>query len=304
MSVLVTGARGALGSQVTRLLTERGTTVYGTQRPGSGTRGAPDMRWLDCDLSKADEVRAAVATSKPSSVVHAAGLGGTHDLARLIEANVIALSHLLSALADTELDRMVVVGSGAEYAAPDGETPIREDHPLAPTNPYGLSKLFQFELSRMAVRAGTPLVYARPFNMIGPGVSDATAVGDITRRLARTLESGGDTLEVGDLDRSRDYVDVRDAAAACVTLLERGEAGGVYNVCSGVSTLLKDVVDRLLAIGGNKVATRQVEHHPSISFQVGDGSRLRALGWAPAYDLDTSLRDGLESELRVIENSG
>jgi GDP-4-dehydro-6-deoxy-D-mannose reductase len=274
--VLVTGAGGQLGGHAARLLARGGKEVYGTvRRPATGTGEADRIHWLTCDFTKPDEVRAAVAASKPSLVLHTVGLGGTADTRSLLEANVTALSHLIDALEGVPLRSLLVIGSSAEY-------------------PYGLSKLAQFELAQEASTAGLPIAYARPFNLIGPGVSCTTAVGDISKRLAEGMKKGGDqVLEVGDLDRWRDYLDVRDAAAACVLLLERAAPGDVFNICSGVPVLLSDVVDKLLALAGGHVLLRNVERGPSQSYVVGDPSKLRGLGWSPKYELDTSLRDGL-----------
>ena len=299
--MLVTGARGALGGHTAKLLASAGAEVFATER----TRGEDiaGVRWLACDLQSPDQVRAAVDEARPTAVVHVAGYAAAADLGALIAANVIPLANLLEALRGSDLDRLVVVGSAAEYAPASGREAIAEDHPLGPVNAYGLSKVFQFELSRLAVRAGTPLVYARPFNLIGPDTSAATAVGDITRRLAAVIEEGGDVLDVGDLAKWRDYTDVRDAAAACATLLERGEDGAVYNICTGVPVLLSEVVERLVAAAGRPVTLRRGDRGESVSYQVGDPTRLRALGWVPVHDLDRSLRDGLESELRAVERS-
>lgn len=294
--VLVTGAGGQLGGQAARLLARGGKEVYGTvRRPATGTGEADRIHWLTCDFTKPDEVRAAVAASKPSLVLHTVGLGGTADTSTLLEANVTALSHLIDALEGVPLRSFLVIGSSAEYAGSSDRLPIREGDRLGPASPYGLSKLAQFELAQKASTAGLPIVYARPFNLIGPGVSCTTAVGDITKRLADARQKGHDqVLEVGDLDKWRDYLDVRDAAAACVLLLERAAPGDVFNICSGVPVLLSDVVDKLLALAGGHVLLRNVERGPSQSYVVGDASKLRGLGWSPKYELDTSLRDGLE----------
>jgi len=298
--ILVTGAGGNLGGHAARLLAMSGAEVYGTTR--RDLKEAPDqtsgLRWLSCDLTRPDEVRAALKAARPKFVLHAVGLAGEADLGALIETNVISLANLIAALDGAHVERLLVIGSSAEYAASDQREPIREDHPLGPSSRYGLSKLYQFELSQMALRAGLPVVYARPFNLIGPGVSCATAVGDISKRLADELGGrGSGVLEVGDLERWRDYLDARDAAAACRVLLEHAPPGGVYNVCSGVPVLLADVVDRLLRIAGKDVSLRKVASAASPRFVVGDSTKLRALGWSPEFDLDTSLADGMQAQV-------
>ena len=295
LRVLVTGAGGHLGGNVARLLTEAGNDVYGTTRRASDAEPARSgLRWLTCDFTKPEEVRAAVRAARPSLVMHAIGLAGTTDPDALNETNVTSLAHLVEALHGAPIERLLVIGSSAEYAMSGEREPIREDHPLGPSSPYGLSKLHQFELGQKALKDGLPVVYARPFNLIGPGASCATAVGDITKRMAEAMQGrGANVVEVGDLDRWRDYLDVRDAAEACKLLLESASPGDVYNICSGVPVLMADMVDRLLMLAGGKVSLQKVEGTPSPRFVVGDSSKLRALSWSPTHSLDTSLRDGL-----------
>lgn len=294
--ILVTGAGGQLGGHTARLLAASGKKVYGTvHRAADPVSEAAGVHWLTCDLTKPVEVRAAVAASNPSLVLHTVGLGGTAEMRALVEANVTALAHLIDALAGAPLRNLVVIGSSAEYAESSERTSIHEDHPLGPTSPYGVSKVQQFELFQKASRSGLPIAYARPFNLIGPGVACTTAVGDISKRLAESMQRGDDgVLDVGDLDKWRDYLDLRDAAAACVLLLESAAPGDVYNICSGVPVLLADVVDRLLALAGGRVSLRRLERGPSQGYVVGDPSKLKGLGWSPKYGLDTSLKDGLE----------
>jgi GDP-4-dehydro-6-deoxy-D-mannose reductase len=293
--VLVTGAGGHLGGHAARVLSESGKEVYGTIRTPPADAGQSEIRWLRCDFTKPDEVRAAVEASNPSLVLHTVGLGGTSDVRALTEANVTAFSHLVEALEGLPIRSLLVIGSSAEYAPSGERDAIREDHPLGPASPYGDTKLQQFELAQRAFRNGLPAVYGRPFNLVGPGVSCTTAVGDITKRLTEAIRKGGSqVLEVGDLDKWRDYLDVRDVAVACATLLESGVPGQVYNVCSGVPVLLSEVVDKLLAMAGNHVSLRRVDRGPSQSYVVGDTSKLGSLGWTPKYDLDTSLREGLQ----------
>lgn len=299
--VLVTGAGGHLGGYAARLLAEAGNQVYGTTRRAStaGAEMRSGLQWLTCDFTKRDQVRAAIAAARPSLVMHAVGLAGTDDSGALENANVTALEHLIEQLEGTPIERLLVIGSSAEYATSTERESIREDHALGPTSPYGVSKLRQFELSQRALASGLPVVYARPFNVIGPGLSSATALGDISKRIAEAIQVGGENVvEVGDLERWRDYLDVRDAAEACKVLLESAPPGGIYNICSGVPVLMADVVDRLLALAGDNVSLRRVEGMPSPRFVVGDSSKLRGLGWSPKYSLEASLRDGFQTHVK------
>ncbi|MEP6751421.1 MAG: NAD-dependent epimerase/dehydratase family protein [Candidatus Dormiibacterota bacterium] len=295
--VLVTGAGGQLGGHAAHLLARSGKHVYGTVRgsiPAAGEK-PPAIRWLSCDFSKPDEVRAAVKASNPSLVLHAVGLAGIVDMSALVAANVTALEHLIESLEDAPLDCLLVIGSGAEYSPGRDREPIREDHPLGPSSPYGLSKLRQFEIAQRAAERGLPVAYGRPFNLIGPGVSCVTAVGDISKRVAEAMQGQGPrVIEVGDLNRWRDYLDVRDAATACALLLENASPGDAYNICSGVPVLMSDVVDRLFALADDHLALQRVELSASPDYVVGDSSKLRGLGWSPEFEMDTSLRDGLQ----------
>jgi GDP-4-dehydro-6-deoxy-D-mannose reductase len=98
---------------------------------------------------------------------------------------------------------------------------------------------------------------------------------------------------------SRDYADVRDAVHAYWLLLERGEPGEVYNVCSGRAVAIAHLAERLLALAGVEARIEETAPVPSpgdILAQAGDGTRLAAAtGWAPEIPLDRSLRDLLDS---------
>ena len=283
--VLVTGAAGHLGGHAARLLAASGMEVYGTTRreTSSGAAQLPEVNWLSCDLTIPEQVRAAVEASRPSLVLHTAGVAGESDMEELVEANVTALGNLVTALDGVPLERMLVVGSAAEYASSGEQEPIGEDHRLGPTSPYGLSKLFQFELSQMALEgrhARGVRAAVQPHRTWAVVRHGGRGHLQAARR-PRCKGGGSGVLEVGDLDRWRDYVDGRDAAEACRLMLESAPPGSVFNVCSGVPVRLADVVDRLLSIAGGDVTLKQVEGRASLRYLVGDPSRLQALGWSP-----------------------
>jgi GDP-4-dehydro-6-deoxy-D-mannose reductase len=188
--------------------------------------------------------------------------------------------------------RIVAIGSSAEYGRSD-QTPIHEDRPLRPVTEYGLTKVFGYQLSQFAVEQGARVVYARPFNLTGPGVSATNALSEFARRIASIArKEAPPLLSVGNLDVWRDFTDVRDAARACVLLLS-APPGGVYNICSGQATNLADAVQVLIRASGIPIKVASGGGVEAIPFQVGNPSKLHSLGWRPQVTLEASLSDSL-----------
>jgi GDP-4-dehydro-6-deoxy-D-mannose reductase len=293
--VLVTGAGGALGGHLTGLLSNRGDQVFAVLRRGRpATLKMPSgIEQVACDLVDFDQVQAMLSRTRPDAIVHCAGRRAGAALHELLSANVLGLSHLLDAASGTPV-RFLAVGSSAEYApAADGHA-ITETDPLEPATPYGLSKLLQYRVSQFAAVHGTPVVYLRPFNMVGPGVSADTALADFARKLAGIdPQARNPVIETGNLDLERDFTDVRDVAAACIVLMDRGTPGTAYNVCSGITTRLGDALEVLRRLAGRPVEIRSEPQPYGMRSQRGNASRLRGLGWTPAFTLEQSLADAL-----------
>src|SRR5690606_30908938 len=170
---------------------------------------------------------------------------------------------------------------------------------LGPSNPYGLSKLAQDQLAlRAALEEGFDVVVARPFNHIGPEQLPGFAVSSFARQIAR-IELGLDppTLRVGNLEARRDITDVRDVVRAYVRIMESGTPGRAYNVCSGRSWRVRDLLHELLHFSAAEI---EVEIDPArfrpndVPTVQGDGSRIRSeLGWTPEIPVERTLLDTL-----------
>ena len=116
-------------------------------------------------------------------------------------------------------------------------------------------------------------------------------------------------IDVGNLDAVRDFTDVRDVVRAYRLLLEKGEAGQAYNVCSGRGRRIREVLDLLLAGSSARVEVRvdKERFRPSdVPAQVGDPSRVRAAtGWEPRIALEQTLADLLSDwRARVAGTAG
>jgi GDP-4-dehydro-6-deoxy-D-mannose reductase len=172
--------------------------------------------------------------------------------------------------------------------------PIAEDHPLGPASPYGVSKLAQ---EMLALRAHElPVVVARPFNHAGPRQDDTFATSSFGLQIAE-IEAGlrEPVLRVGNLSARRDITDVRDVVRAYRLLVERGQPGRVYNVCSGHAYRVGDLLDALVGMSdvAIRVETDPARLRPSDNpIVLGDHSRVTAeTGWSPEIPIETTLRD-------------
>jgi GDP-4-dehydro-6-deoxy-D-mannose reductase len=189
------------------------------------------------------------------------------------------------------------VGSADAYGSGAAGALIREDAPFRPLNPYGLSKAAQDELGELyAATYRLKVIRTRTFSHTGPGQRPQFALAAFAEQIAR-VDAGlqPPEIKVGTLDAVREYGDVRDVVAAYRALVERGEAGEAYNVCTGEGHRLRDLLDQLLDLAGvratvisdpSRVRTRDVDH------VVGDPAKIRArTAWTPSIPLERTLTD-------------
>jgi GDP-4-dehydro-6-deoxy-D-mannose reductase len=295
---LVTGAAGFVGAHLVPALAAAGREVIGVHLPGLPP-GAADIPWHACDLRDRAAVQALLDGVRPHAVVHLAALAAPSEVERApldaLRANYLALDALLEALArGAARTRLLFISTGEVYGPTGANAPAhRESDPLRPMNLYAATKAAGEARVRLAVeRDGLDALIARPFNHTGPGRPSLYAESSFAEQIAR-IERGQQeaVLRVGNLDPVRDFSDVRDVVAAYARLLERGEGGLTYNVCSGERRSMRSVLDRLLS---RSTARPRVEVDParyralpadSLAF-VGDASRMRALGWAPSHSVD------------------
>jgi GDP-4-dehydro-6-deoxy-D-mannose reductase len=303
MQVLITGIAGFVGGHFLEFLRSEhpSVEVIGLVRPGGHRPSAKDLALVEADLEDAASVEAALARIHPDRVIHLAGQASAYqswvDPEGTLRINVHGLLHLLEALRKRSLSsRVLVVGSAEEYGLVDAEhLPLREDAPLRPHSPYAVSKVAQGYLAlQYTLSFGMGIVRTRSFPHTGPGRGEAFAESSFARQIAE-IEVGRreGILEVGNLEVVRDFADVRDVVRAYWELLEKGEAGAVYNVCTGKGVRIRDLLDKLIKAAGVDVEVRVDPERlrPSdVPVLVGDPTRLReATGWEARIPLDQTL---------------
>ena len=301
-TVLVTGAAGFAGSHLADLLVQSGADVVGWRRPGgSAPREGAGARWDDVDLLDAAQVQAAIERAQPSAVYHCAGAAHVgrawESTAPTFATNVLGTHHVLQAIERSGLKaRVLVVSSALVYAAADHA--MTEEHTLLPSNPYGLSKLAQ-EMLGLKANGAIEVAIARPFNHFGPRQDPFFAASGFARRIA-DIEAGrwAPEISVGNLDARRDLTDVRDTVRAYQLILERGQPGRPYNVCSGRALPIRELLDMLIARARVPVEVKidPSRYRPNDTpLLLGDPTRLHdELGWSAQIPIERTLDDLLE----------
>jgi GDP-4-dehydro-6-deoxy-D-mannose reductase len=145
---------------------------------------------------------------------------------------------------------VVLIGSAAEYGyVPTSDLPVSEEHVCSPQTAYGVSKFAQTLLGLSQRRR--PVLCARLFNPVGPGMPSYLALGDFTDR----VRHGETELRVGNLDVRRDFICADEAARLIGALCAIPDAfGQVINICVGEAFRLKDIVDQLIEIAPQAVS--------------------------------------------------
>ena len=306
MSTLITGVGGFAGRHLVDALTADGTEPIGLGRsaePGDSLREL--LRdYLRVDLRDADATRAAVAAARPELVFH---LAADASVARSWSApadtlrnNLDSTLNLLEAVRhDAPRARVLIAGSGEQYGVPES-LPVTEDVPLRPQNPYAVSKSSADLLAGFYADAhGLHLVRTRAFNHAGPGQSDTYVVASFARQIAEAERDGREELDLvtGNIEVRRDFSDVRDVVHAYRLALERAEPGA-YNVCSGESTRVADILAGLANLTSLRVAQQTdpklVREHEVMEIRGSNEKLSAATGWRPERLLETTLRDTLD----------
>ncbi len=248
---LVTGATGFVGRAVTARLELEGWHVVRAVRE-SATCAPALVLTLGSGFWDAAMFAAAISQAEPDVVFHLAGTTRASSAAGIYRTNVGLAAGLLDAASSSPVRPAVVLaGSAAEYGelTPD-LLPAREYGPCRPITDYGISKFAQTLLGMSRVRMGIAVLVARIFNPVGAGMPPHLALASF----AEQLRAGRRELSVGDLDVARDFIDVAEAARLIVSLAsEPRNYGGVYNICSGVATGLRPLVDELVRLSGRAV---------------------------------------------------
>jgi len=317
-TTLVVGGAGYIGSHTVRALLEAGHVPVVFDNFSTGHREAlpPDVAVIEGDLADPPALLRAMELHAPSAIVHFAASiepgESMVDPRKYYRNNVVNSLHLLDAAVRFGIRQLVFSSSAATYGQP-GVSPIPEDAPKQPCNPYGETKLIVEHVLRDYDRAyGLRSISLRYFN--ASGADPSGEIGEAHPNKAHVIEMAlltalgkRDTMRIFGTDYPtpdgtavRDFIHVCDLADAHVRALQALEAGAAtdaYNVGLGRGFSVREVVDTAEQVTGIPLR-RQLDPRRSgdPATLVADPGRIRLeLGWTPRF---THLEEIIETAWR------
>lgn len=309
--ILVTGATGFVGRHLLAALQagagrERPIVALGQTHEATASgpvETSPAIRWRHLDICDGAALASVVSEWNPGEVYHLAARASVaasfEDPAATFQTNAMGTLHLLEALRRHAPDAKLLVVSSAEVYGCHAGSPLREETPLAPANPYAASKAAAEFLAVAYGKAhGLAVVRARAFNHTGPGQEASFVIPSFARQIA-LIEAGRQPagLSVGNLLARRDFLDVRDVVTAYLSLMATGVPGEAYNVCSGQAVSIRELLDGLVALArvGIEVVVDPARLRPiEVAELIGDPTALKALtAWQPQIPMARTMADVL-----------
>lgn len=307
MRVLITGAGGFVGNHLSEHLAHAqpqarlsGTTLFPTEQ----AQASIEENHL-LDLKAYADVRALLADCRPDAIYHLAAQAfvprSFEDPWETLENNIRAQLNIIQACLELGLRPRILIASSAEIygEASPSQLPMDENTEVRPTNPYSVSKAAQDMLGlQYYLSHDLPIMRARPFNHIGPGQNSRFVAPAFATQIADIEEGKREAvIYVGNLAAKRDFTDVRDIVRAYRMIVTKGQPGEAYNVASGFTYSIRELLNILLGLSEADIEARVDPDRlrpvdvPEIR---GDASKLRRdTGWQPTITFEETLRDVL-----------
>ena len=286
MKAIVLGGTGFVGVNVRAALHAAGFATVAVSRTGA----------VPVDLTApagTGQLARLLAAERAGVVVNAAGRPWRSTPAEMVAGNESIVERMLDAVAAVGHPvRVVQLGSVHEYGLGAPGTAYREDGPAAPVTEYGRSKL---RATSAVLRSGVDAVVLRVSNVCGRGTPPGSLLRTVADHLAAGATGHAAPIRFGSLRTWRDFVDVRDVAAAVVAAARTPVAGGqVVNVGRGEAVHARRLVDRMVELSGLPVRVVEGEGGDVEWQQLDVSKAARVLGWRPRFSLDDSLRELLD----------
>ena len=294
----MTGAAGFIGSHLVGRLVKLGCRVTALVRPASGLERLQavlsSVKLVECDLAAVEAQQLHHWIPEAQVVFHLAAAGvdqARQDTSAIVRTNIMGTLELLQLARTLGVERFVNCGSCFEYGS---GSDLAEGRASAPANEYAASKVAAGALAHAFFRQyGLPVVSLRPFTVYGPLEGSRRLVPQVIRK---ALE--GRDIELTGGKQTRDFVFADDAVDAFLAAAVSAEAvGGVFNICSGVETSVRDLVSLIIQLSGTKAKPvfGAIPYRPDeLWTQSGNPALAKEkLGWYARVSLEEGLRRSL-----------
>ena len=310
MKILITGAAGFVGAYAIRLFAEKGFAVHAAILPQEQLAPEPEALCTVHHFDLLDPVQTAalLQSVQPEQILHLAAQSSValswKQPQLTADLNITGTVNLLEAARDLpQLPRILLIGSAEEYGSvqpgAEGEQLVPESAPLRPVNIYAATKAAAEQIASVYFAAyGLPVICVRAFNHFGPGQREIFVVSDFCKQTAE-IECGlrEPVIRTGNLEARRDFTDVRDIVRAYAMLLESGIPGEIYNVGSGRTAAISEILGMILS--GSTVPVQHVLDPQKLrpaetAYLAADTAKLRRdTGWAPEIPTAQTIADTL-----------
>ncbi|MBC7263244.1 MAG: GDP-mannose 4,6-dehydratase [Chloroflexi bacterium] len=301
-NALVTGVAGFIGSHLAERLVADGWNVRGvdsftdyyprTVKEGNLAKLRTESRFefIEGDLNLVDLTK---LLNGVEVVFHQAAQAGVRaswgqNFSAYLESNVAATQRLLEAAKGLPLRKFVFASSSSVYGDSD-DLPLREESPLQPISPYGVTKLACEKLCYLYYRNfGVPVISLRYFTVYGPRQRPDMAF----HRFIRWISAGHEVTVYGDGEQTRDFTYVADAVEATLLAAKSDLVGEVLNIGGGSQVTVGHVIQRIGEIVGREPRiVHEAPQHGDVRHTWADTTRAREmLGFRPKVDLEAGLR--------------
>jgi len=310
MKILITGITGFAGSHLADfILREKFGRLIGIHRWRSDMRNIrhsmDKIELYECDLRDAFSVRDLIDTVRPDRIFHLAAQSFVPTSWKAptesLTTNIVGQLNIFEAVKKIGINPWIQLAcSSEEYGLVyENELPIRETNPLRPLSPYAVSKIGQDMLGYQYFKSfGLKVVRTRGFNHTGPRRAPVFVISDFAKQIV-DIENGKrePVMYVGNLEAQRDFTDVRDIVIGYWLSTEKCEPGDVYNICSGKTWYIRDILSKLLSKSKVAIDVRQdaARMRPSdVPVLLGDNTKfVSATGWQRKINFEQTIDDVL-----------
>ena len=305
---LITGLNGFAGNHLAKVLLEKDYVVVGVDtniEPGGKLdyNTNENIKLVKADIRDEHKIEELLVGKDYDEVYHLAAQSSVklsfENPVETLSINVNGTLNILETISKMEKPPKTLVISSSEIYGqlkPD-QVPVIEDSPLMPVNPYAVSKATVDLMSYQYYKAyNLPIYWARAFSHSGPGQKTVAVLSDWCFQAA-SIELGlrQPEIGVGNMDVTRDYTDVRDVVRAYIAILENGQPGKAYNVCSGKGYRLDDLLNIIVSFSSKKIT---IMPDPSrlrpvdIPILIGSPKRLMTdTGWKAETGIEQTMKD-------------